>query len=195
MTKDNEEHILHLLFKQFKTGNEKAFEFFFNKYYDHILGFCIQFIYDENEAKNITQESFLNLWKHRENINKPKGIETYLYTYAKSKCLNAIRHNKVKENYKNNTLNKKEQTLNFEVLKSMEFDALSLNELQSLIEKSVNELPQKTKTIFIKKRFDNKKNSEIAEELGISIKTVESHMTTALKMLRIKLASYLSSIF
>ncbi|WP_372936337.1 RNA polymerase sigma-70 factor [Seonamhaeicola sp.] len=195
MTKDNEENILQLLFKQFKSGNEKAFEFFFNKYYNHILGFCIQFIYNENDAKNITQEAFLNLWEHRKNINKPKGIETYLYTYAKSKCLNAIRHNKVKENYKNNTLNKKEQTLNFEVLKSMEFDALSLNELQALIDKSINELPQKTKTIFIKKRFDNKKNSEIAEELGISIKTVESHMTTALKILRVKLASYLSSLF
>ncbi|TXE09712.1 RNA polymerase sigma-70 factor [Seonamhaeicola algicola] len=195
MIKGNEEDILLLLFKQFKSGNEKAFEFFFNKHYSHILGFCIQFIYDESDAKNITQEAFLNLWEHRKNIKKPKGIETYLYTYAKSKCLNAIRHNKVKEKYKNHTLNKKEQTINLEVLKSMEFDTLSLNELQALIDKSLNELPKKTKTIFIKKRFDNKKNSEIAKELGISIKTVESHMTTALKVLRVKLASYLSSLF
>ena len=77
-------------FNGFKKGSEKAFEYFYNKHHDYILGFCIQFIYDKPESKGITQEAFLNLWLKRSQIDKISGIESFLYTYAKSKCLNVI---------------------------------------------------------------------------------------------------------
>ncbi|KJD36956.1 RNA polymerase subunit sigma-24 [Tamlana sedimentorum] len=183
-----------LLLKQFKSGNERTFEHFFNKYYNHIVGFCIQFVYNENEAKNITQEAFVNLWLNKEKIDSLNGIKSFLYTYSKSKCLNAIRHQKVKEKYKNQTLNDKEKQLNIEVLNAMKFDTMSLTELENLITQSVYELPDKTQEIFIKKRFENKKNKEIALELNISIKTVEAHITKALNILKTKLSDYLPSI-
>ncbi|MCB4807599.1 RNA polymerase sigma-70 factor [Tamlana sp. 62-3] len=183
-----------LLLKQFKSGNERTFEHFFNKYYNHIVGFCVQFVYSENEAKNITQEAFVNLWLNKEKIDSLNGIKSFLYTYSKSKCLNAIRHQKVKEKYKNQALNNKEKQLNIEVLNAMKFDTMSLTELESLITQSVYELPDKTQEIFIKKRFENKKNKEIALELNISIKTVEAHITKALNILKTKLSDYLPSI-
>ena len=157
----------------FQKGNEVAFEYFFYKFYNNIVGFCVQFIYDENEAKNITQEAFLNLWKQREKIETVNGISAFLYTYSKSKCLNIIRHKKVKDKYINNTLTDRENLLNIEILQSLKFDSLTFTELENLIFNSINELPEKTKEIFNKKKFENKKNQEIADEMNISIKTVE----------------------
>lgn len=188
----NKEELLH--FKNLKKGNEKAFEYFFNKYYNHILGFCVQFIYDKPESKGIAQEAFLNLWLKREKVATLNGIKSFLYTYAKSKCLNAIRHQKIKEKFKTETLNKKERALDIEILESMNFDTLALSELEELIHKSIQELPDKTKKVFLKKRFENKKNQEIADELQVSLKSVEAHMTKALKLLKDKLADYLPAI-
>ena len=178
-------------FKNLQLGNEKAFEFFFNKYYSHVLGFCIQFIYDKPQSSSITQEAFLNLWLNRSKIEKISGVESFLYTYAKSKCLNAIRHNKVKERFKSKTLNDKERALDLDVLNAINFDSLTLMELENLISKSIEDLPEKTRIIFVKKRFESKKNQEIADELNITLKTVEAHITKALKILRVKLSDYL----
>lgn len=188
----NKEELLH--FVNLKKGNEKAFEFFFNKYYDYILGFCIQFIYDKPEAKGITQEAFLNLWKNKKDIDKINGIESFLYTYAKSKCLNTLRNNEVKERYKSSILNKKERELDYDILNSMNFDSMALTELEELITESIECLPEKAKVVFYKKRFENKKNQEIANDLNVTVKTVEAHMTTALKILRLKLSEYLPLI-
>ncbi|OAD46756.1 RNA polymerase sigma-70 factor [Polaribacter atrinae] len=178
-------------FKNFQLGNEKAFEYFFNKYHSHIFGFCIQFIYDKSQSSSITQEAFLNLWLNRAKIEKVNGIESFLYTFAKSKCLNAIRHLKVKERFKSKTLNEKQRALDLDVLNAINFDNLTLMELEKLITDSIKDLPEKTRIIFLKKRFESKKNKEIADELNITIKTVEAHMTKALKILRVKLSDYL----
>ncbi|MCV9927060.1 RNA polymerase sigma-70 factor [Flavobacterium sp. LS1R49] len=185
------------IFKSFKEGDELAFKYFYEKYFTKIKAFSIQFVYDADEAENIAQESFINLWQNRENIESSNGIQSYLYTFTKSKCLNMIRHNKVKDKFKNDLLNQKERLLDIEILNSFQFDTLELSELEILINKSINELPPKTREVFIKKRFENKKNSEIAEEMGITVKAVEAHMTKALKVLKNKLSDYifLAAIF
>lgn len=184
----NEDFLKFLLFKK---GNEAAFEYFFYKFHGHIVGFCVQFIHDENDAKGIAQEAFLNLWNQKEQIETVNGISSFLYTYAKSKCLNILRHRKVKAKYVDKTLNKKEENLHQEVLQSLQFDSLTFSELETLIFKSIEELPEKTKEIFKSKRFEKKKNQEIATEMNISIKTVEAHFSNAIKVLQQKLADYL----
>jgi RNA polymerase sigma-70 factor, ECF subfamily len=190
----NKNKIELLQFNAFKSGNEIAFEYFFNKYYNGVLGFSMEFVSDIEDAKGITQESFINLWVNREQIETTNGIKSFLYTYAKSKSLNHIRHNSVKEKYKNKKLNEQEKLLNIEVLNALDFDTLSISELETLILNSIEGLPDKTKEIFVKKRFHNKKNKEIAEELNLTVKTVEAHITKALKILKTKLSNYLPSI-
>jgi RNA polymerase sigma-70 factor (ECF subfamily) len=180
-------------FKAFKEGNNDAFNFYFNKYYNRILGFSIQFLYDKDEAKNITQEAFLKLWINKDKIQTETGIQPFLFTYAKSICLNVLRHNKVKDRFKNDLLNQKERQLDSQILNSMNFDSLELTELEVLINKVIAELPEKTKQVYLKKRFENKKNEEIATEMGVSQKAVEAHMTKALKILKEQLSDYLPS--
>ncbi|MCC9020208.1 RNA polymerase sigma-70 factor [Flavobacterium lipolyticum] len=183
------------LFESFKEGDETAFTYFYDKYFRRIQSFSIQFIYDKDEAENLAQEAFLNLWQNRKDIESLNGIPSYLYTYAKSKCLNMIRHNKVKDKFKNDLLNQKERELDVEILNSVQFDTLELTELERLIQESISDLPPKTRAVFIKKRFENKKNAEIAEEMQVTLKAVEAHMTKALKILKTKLSDYLFLIF
>lgn len=182
-------------FKSFTKGEQAAFTYFYNKYFRRITSFSEQFIYDKDEAENLTQEAFINLWQNRENIDSINGIQSFLYTYAKSKCLNFIRHNKVKDKFKNDLLNHKERELDIEILNSIQFDTLELTELERIINESINDLPPKTREVFIKKRFENKKNAEIAEEMQVTLKAVEAHMTKALKILKTKLSDYLFLVF
>lgn len=182
-------------FESFKKGEEAAFTYFYDKYFRRITSFSVQFIYDKDEAENLAQEAFINLWQNRENIDSINGIQSFLYTYAKSKCLNLIRHNKVKDKFKNDLLNHKERELDIEILNSIQFDTLELTELERIINESINDLPPKTREVFIKKRFENKKNAEIAEEMQVTLKAVEAHMTKALKILKTKLSDYMFLIF
>lgn len=181
-------------FLQFKEGDRRAFEYYFKKYYDNIVGFGIQFIGDQDKARSIAQDAFIKLWENREKVQKINGIPSFLYTSVKSDCLNLVRHNKVVRKYESKKLHEREISLNTEILNSLNFDPLTFSELQSLIEKSIEELPDKCKLVFVKKRFENKKNKEIADELGITLKAVEANITRATKFLKLRLSHYVIQI-
>lgn len=178
-----------LVLTLFKQGREEAFESIFHANYDRIMGFCVQFIGDKDQAQNITQEAFLKLWLNREKIEIYNGIRSFLYTSAKTDCLNFIRHKKVIYNYENKQLQYKEDQLNVEVLES--FDDDGFFELENLIDQLIDKLPDKCRDVFIKSRFEGKKNKEIAEEMDISVKAVEANMTRALRILKSELTDYM----
>lgn len=175
-------------FLLFKTGNEKVFEGIFKTRYNHIVGFCLQFVYDHDKAKSIAQEAFIKLWLNRSKIQKVNGINAFLYTAAKTECLNYLRHEKIINNYNNRKRINKEIDLNRDVLESFDFNTIEYTELEEIIKKAIDELPEKCRLVFVKSRLEGKKNKEIALELGIAIKSVENNMTRALKAMRKKLS-------
>ena len=179
---------------RFKEGSETAFEQVFKADYNRIVGFCQQFIRDKDQARCLAQEAFVKLWINHEKIESVNGIRSFLYTYAKTDCLNHIRHQKVISNYQDKRLQTKESELNREILDSFDFDQLEHMELEKMINQAVGELPDKCRIVFMMSRIDGKKNNEIATELDISVKSVEANMTRALKTLRVKLAEFLPSI-
>lgn len=181
-------------FLRFKSGDEQAFEKIFKSNNPQIVSFCNQFIADWDKSKSLAQEAFINLWINREKIDTLNGIKAFLYTYAKSSCLNYIRHRKVESKYEDIRLQIKEDTLNCEVLESFDFDSLEFVELEELIMRSINSLPDQCRRVFILSRFDGKMNKEIADQLNISVKSVEANMTRALKTLRSALSEYLPLI-
>jgi RNA polymerase sigma-70 factor (ECF subfamily) len=176
---------------RFKNGDEIAFEKIFKSNTPQIVGFCNQFISDWDKSKSLAQEAFINLWLNREKIETLNGIKAFLYTYARSSCLNYIRHRKVISKYEDLQLQSKEDLLNSEVLESFDFNSLEFIELEELIMRSINDLPDQCRRVFMLSRFEGKMNKEIAEELDISIKSVEANMTRALKALRGNLVDYL----
>ncbi len=176
---------------RFNQGDEKVFEEIFQLNYNRIVGFCTHFINDLEKARNHAQEAFIHLWLNREKIKTQNGIVSFLYTYAKSDCLDDLRHLKVKYRYENKILQVRENLIARQTLDSMDFNSLEFSELERLINDSVEKLPDKCKQIFIMSRVEGKKNQEIALELDISVKSVEANITKALKLLKIDLSEYL----
>jgi len=181
-------------FSSFSSGDDKTFNIIFNSNYEALVGFCFQFIPDIEEARNIAQQAIIKLWLNRKKVEKVTGIRAFLYTSAKTDCLNYLRHEKYKIGYIETSLKQKEYQLNREILESFDFGCLEYTELEELIQKAVDNLPEKCRLVFVKSRFEDKKNQEIANELGIALKSVESNMTRALKILRNNLKDYLPVI-
>jgi RNA polymerase sigma-70 factor (ECF subfamily) len=179
---------------RFREGHEPAFEKVFKSDYNRIVGFCKQFIGDRDKAQSLAQEAFIKLWLNREKVESLNGIQSFLYTAAKSECLNYLRHQKVINNYKDKKLQFSESELNQEILESFDFDLIEFSELEIMINQTISQLPEKCRLVFTLSRIDGKKNHEIAEELRISVKSVEANITRALKTLRINLADYLPAI-
>jgi RNA polymerase sigma-70 factor (ECF subfamily) len=193
MTTDQTGQITHneLLLRLLKMGDQFAFEKIFRANYNRIFGFCERFIDDNEAIRSIALEAFVNLWVNRDKIEKPGGIQAFLYTFARSGCLNYLRNRKIEKKYFDRRLHELESLLNIEVLSSFDFKSLEFTELEKLIIDSVSELPEKCRLVFIKSRYEGKSNIEIANELTISEKSVEAHITRALKSLRLKLSDYL----
>ncbi len=136
-------------------------------------------------AKEIVQVSFINLWEKRQSIDISKSVKSYLTTSIRNKCLNYLRDTKKFDTdiILSDVLF---QEVNFE-----QGDKLIEKELNNKITKAIDELPEKCKEIFQLNRFENLKYKEIANKLDISVKTVETQMSKALKHLREKLKDYL----
>lgn len=183
-----------LFLLRLKSGDETAYEKVFRENYNRIAGFCNQFVNDPDKARSLAQDVFLNLWLHREKIGSLNGIKSFLFTYAKSGCLNYLRHRRVEEKYAGDLLRHKEEELNREILESFDFQSFEFKELEDLIREAIDDLPEQCRRVFIMSRFEGKKNLEISTELQITVKAVEANMTRALKSMRSRLSQILPGL-
>jgi RNA polymerase sigma-70 factor, ECF subfamily len=149
----------------------------------------MKYVRDFETAQEIVQEAFLSLWEKRDTIDMAQPVKAYLITTIRNKCLNWLRDNK-----KFNTV-----ILHFEeLLPDQEYvsaDRLIEAELLKTVNHAIHELPEKCREIFTLSRFGNLKYQEIADQLQISVKTVETQMSKALQHMRIRLREYIPVIF
>jgi RNA polymerase sigma-70 factor (ECF subfamily) len=164
--------------------SESMFEQVFKMHFQHLFNFALQFIPDEDVAKDITQSVFIKLWEHRENVDVQKSVKSYLFTSVRNTCINHIRDNK---KFNSRILDVELAEMDFSEL----IDTVAYSELENKVNAVLVTLPEKSRQIFELSRFENKKYREIAEELGISEKTVEAHMSKVLKILKEELKDYL----
>ena len=170
------------------TLDEISFEKLFKEYFIVLCSFANKYIHDPDEAKDIVHQVYMNLWEKRKEIRINQSIRSYLYTSVHNRCLNYIRDHKkfIYDDYPDS-----KENLNPFIGSS---DYLEAEELRSHIYKVLYELPEGCRTIFTLSRFEGKKYKEIALELGISIKTVETQMSKALKHMKSKLIKYITYI-
>lgn len=169
-----------LQFERIKQGDIKAFENLFHTYYAPLSYYAARILNDDILGEEIVQDFFVSLWEKREQISVEISVKNYLFRSIKNQCLNLIKHNKIKERHTQKILSENNIQHNIE-------EILDANELSEKIEQSINELPDKRKEIFRLSREEGLKYREIAEKLNISIKTVETQMSLAIKHLREKL--------
>ncbi|RLD50220.1 MAG: RNA polymerase sigma-70 factor [Bacteroidetes bacterium] len=167
--------------------NKVSFEDLFKTYFKPLTAFAFKFVNDIDEAKSIVHDVFVKLWEKRDDIDMTKSVKSYLYTSVNNRSLNFIRDNKKFNRNENVFDNQSSSAPNVE-------EELSSLEIQKKIDASLNSLNPKVKRIFEMSRYEGLKYKEIAEELNLSVKTVETHMSTALKVLRENLKEYLTVI-
>jgi len=179
------------LYLRLKEGDEGAFNTLFRKYYSAMCLFANQFLHDRELAEEIVQDMFVKMWEKQAVLNIETSVKQYLFRAVRNHCLNQIQHEKIKKQYANKVLETASQEINVDQY-YLEVD------LVRRIEKSIESLPPKRKEIFRLSREQGLRYKEIADALGISVKTVEAQMGLALKYLREDLkdfSNYLTTLF
>lgn len=160
-----------------KEKPQKAIELLFNEYYGKLCTHVNTILKNKNVAEDIVQEVMLEIWRMKDQINVSSSMEAYLKRACRNKSLNYIRS----------------QKMNFEDIDAAEDlssdyinveDALAIENLQDKINEGINSLPEKCRLVFTLSRVEGLSYQEIADQLDISVKTVENQISKALRILR-----------
>ena len=175
---------------ELKKGNPDAFKDVFRLLYPRLKGYCKLFVPDESQAEDIVQECFITFWEKRETIDIQKRVESFLFVIIRNRCLNLLKNQRLDfHNIQPENL----QIVKLQYLYQLDLaekEEKSLEEMLILsFQKSVNTLPAKMKEVFVKCKLEGKKQKEVAEELGISIKMVEKQIAKAKNHIRVQLTN------
>lgn len=170
------------------AGDITAFEMIFKTYYQPLCNYAYSFVQDRDEAEEIVQSTFLSVWEKKENLTIHTGVKPYLYAMVRNASLNVLKHEKIKQQHAAVELAVAERSSE-SVTRSV-----MASELEERIYKALNKLPEQCRLVFKLSRFEELKYAEIAEQLNISVKTVENQMGKALKIMRDQLKDYLPLI-
>ena len=164
------------LFNLLKGDDVKAFEAIFNKYYVALCGYANRLLEDMDRARDITQDVFVSIYENRSTIIIKSSVKAYLYRSVHNACLNELKKTKA--------YSEKYLLLASQVSHIDDQDTAIYSELESQVLAEIQKLPEQCRNIFEMNRFQGRKNRDIAVELGISVRTVETQISKALKILR-----------
>lgn len=173
------------LISTLKAGDITAFEMLFRTYYQPLCNYAYTFVQDRDEAEEIVQSTFLNVWEKRDNLAIHTAVKPYLYAMVRNACLNVIKHEKIKQQHV-----AMEMAVGERSVESVARTVMA-SELETRIYQAMDKLPEQCRLVFKLSRFEELKYAEIADQLNISIKTVENQMGKALRIMREQLKDYL----
>ncbi len=170
-----------------RIENAEQFEALFHEWYPVLCRASHRVLRDKSLAEEIVQEVFVNLWEKREQIVVQGAWKSYLYRSALNRSFNEIKRAQ-------RTQGDGEALMSLLPDGADSSELLRRNELSARIEKALDTLPPVCRHVFVLSRHEELSYKEIAEQLNISVKTVENHMGKALKRLREELGDYLTII-
>lgn len=174
------------MLKSLREDSEEAMVWIFKEYYTFLCQTIVGILPETHLAEDLAQEVFLELWKKRKTIQINTSLKAYLRRAAINKTLNYLRDRKIKWDDEDKIAVAAAETTNV-------VERLLEQELKTAVETAINRLPQRCRLIFSLSRFEEMTYQEIADQLGISIKTVENQMTKALKLLKTALEPLLGN--
>ena len=169
----------HDLVVRIKNSDHHAFETLYNRLWESLYTRAFSILGDKNIAKDIIQDVWVSFWERRDKISND-NIEGYLLRAVRFKVYNEFRNSK----YRNKLIEEFVQNYNPHLQTNNIEQIIQLKDTEKAIYKAVNNLPNKCKQVFELSRFDGMKNEEIAQKLNISKRTVETHISNALKLLK-----------
>lgn len=172
-----------------KSIHTNRFEDVYILNYERIKRFAIEYVMSEADAENITQDVFMQLWENQIILSTHTNIIAFLFTSTKNRCLDFLRHKAIvrKTVDKLKTDNYLEHRMKMQSLEALDDKIFSESNIESIIQNAIEMLPEKCREIFIMNKIEGKKQKAIAEDLNISINTVENQMSIAHKKLRLAL--------
>lgn len=178
--------------KRIKEENYLTFNNIYNTYYRRSFLFAKSYVHDDIVAEDIVSESMIALWQNLDD-SKSDSILSFLLTILKNKALDYLKHKKVEQEVMTSISNWEQQELNvqIEALEACNPNDIFSEEIMNIVEKTLDSLPDKTKLIFQMSRMDEKTNKQIANELNLTEKAVEYHISKSLKVLHVALKDYL----
>lgn len=161
------------------------FEKLFREHFTALCYFARRYLGDLDSSKEIVHSVFIKIWENRETFDWTKPAKSYLFTSVYNRSMNFIRDNRKFAEVDSSEIHE-------EITSTSAFsDTLETAELEDRIQSALQRLPEKCREVFELSRFEGKKYAEIADHLGISVKTVETQMSRALKILKEELKEYL----
>lgn len=158
------------------SNPQRYFSTQFHSYYRPLCLYALRLLDDTDEAEDVVQDTFAALWEKRDTLHKIVSNKSYLYTAVRNNCLMKLRS--------------KKEFDSVEELQLMDEytpeEVIARAELEAKLWKMIDDLPERQREIFLMAKRDGMAYREIAEETGLSVKTVENHVTRALKSLRHK---------
>ncbi|GAA3580628.1 RNA polymerase sigma-70 factor [Snuella lapsa] len=167
------------LMERIKHSDHKAFELLYDRFWEEMYVKAYAILKDKSKSKDIVQEVWISIWEKRHKIEN-NNIQGYLFTALRFRIYNEFRNSKNKEALIDDFINSLKTN---DVSNNIDND-INLKETQEILYASIEKLPKKCKEVFRLSRFEGLKNSEIAKKLDISQRTVETHISNALKILK-----------
>lgn len=181
------------ILQELAQGDQFSFGLVFNIYSYRLYYFALHYLNDEESSKDIVQDVFSAIWEDRTKLAEVKNLSSWLFSLTKNLCLKKIDHLKVQQKH-SDILKYRQLTIIQASLNELDTSPVIFDEINQIVNQTLEKLSPLNRQIFELSRFGNKKNREIAEELRVSPKTVEAHITRALKDLRKALKDYLPII-
>lgn len=166
---------------------ETSFEFLFKTHFKALHAYAYTILQESDTAEEMVQNVFCKLWEKRDTTFLNQSAKAYLYRSVHNECLNHLKHQKVKSKYQSHAARNSNTMENAGA--NTEHKELQMHLLNAL-----NDLPEQCRTIFQMSRFEELKYREIADKMGLSVKTIENQMGKALRILRYKLVDFLPAI-
>lgn len=161
---------------ELSKGKEKAFDSLFVNYYPRILRYAMRFCNDEQEAENIVQELFLDLWVNHQRFGSVVNIDNYLFVAARNLAMRYIRQSLKFTN---------EEVAFCQIPENATAEVdMCYEEFRQIVMHEIEQMPEQRRRVFLMSREEGMTNSDIAKRLGISKRTVETHISAALADLR-----------
>lgn len=168
-------------------GDEDAICELYATYKNRLIYFAMRFLKSREYAEDVFQDAFTVVWQSRRFINPDASFSSYLYTIMRNRILNQLRNAANEEKLKESILS---QALDYTEDTKRE---VMLNDLKSLISHALQQLTPRQREIFEMSREAQLSHKEIADKLGISVNTVQEHISTSLKLIRTYLIKYSGS--
>ena len=186
---------IYALFIQQKMGESediKELSRLLECYKNRFISFANSYVQDLTVAEDFVMEAFMDYWEVRDILREDSNIPAYILTLIKHKCLNHLKRKQLQEDVSLRIRNVAEWELNIQIssLEVCEPTELFTNEIKEIVNRTLQQLPEQTRRIFIMSRVANKTRKEIAEEMNMTSKGVEYHIAKALSALRVNLKDY-----